>query len=308
MARIRTIKPEFWSSPGLPTDPWERLLFVAMWNWADDYGIGTANERELLAFAFPNDPQIDSADLRRMLASVRRAFGVEFYTVAGRPYYAIPSWESHQKIDRRSARRNPGPEEAETHLYQPPPESPRDSPESPPISQRDAGVGKGTEDLGKGTEEVGTEEDDSPPEPSHFPPEPEFVDADVPEFIETGSKPSRQYPSSAAKTVVRQELGSAGYTREQIDRLAVQVDKLVRQDCPDVDIRESLVEWDRRENCDKPEYLITVYNDVVKRSRATPGNNGRPPHKMRTALELAAEIRAEEQAQLESASQRRAIE
>jgi hypothetical protein len=139
-----------------------------MWNWADDYGIGTANERELLAFAFPNDDQIDTADIRRMLASVHRAFGVKFYTVGGRPYYAIPSWDLHQKIDRRSARRNPGPDEAETWLYQDPPESPRDPAESPPISQWDAGVGKGTEDLGKGTEE------EEPPYPPDLEPQPEW--------------------------------------------------------------------------------------------------------------------------------------
>ncbi len=64
MPRIRAIKPEFWSSPQLPSDPWSRLLYIAMWNWADDNGIGTAGVREMLGFAF-----------RMMITSARRTYG-----------------------------------------------------------------------------------------------------------------------------------------------------------------------------------------------------------------------------------------
>ncbi|EUA31270.1 bacteriophage gp78 domain protein [Mycobacterium xenopi 3993] len=43
MPRIRTIKPEFWDSPDTAAaDLRTRLLYIAMWNWADDYGIGDA--------------------------------------------------------------------------------------------------------------------------------------------------------------------------------------------------------------------------------------------------------------------------
>ena len=56
MARIRTIKPEFWDSPDTAkAGPWARLCFIALWNWADDYGRGTANLKELEGFIFPND-------------------------------------------------------------------------------------------------------------------------------------------------------------------------------------------------------------------------------------------------------------
>ncbi|MFI6329872.1 hypothetical protein ACIBBG_16415 [Micromonospora chersina] len=112
MARIRSIKPEFWSSPGQQQcrDPYARLLFIAMWNWADDTGRGTANARELAGFAFPHDEELSSADIRRMLGEIRRAFGVVFYEVGGRPYYLIPSWDRHQKIDKRSGARHPGPD------------------------------------------------------------------------------------------------------------------------------------------------------------------------------------------------------
>ncbi|MFD0887052.1 hypothetical protein ACFQ08_21100, partial [Streptosporangium algeriense] len=112
MPRIRTIKPEYWSSPGhRGLDPWSRLLYIAMWNWADDYGRGMANAKELGGFAFREDEDITPSDVRRMLGEIQRAFGVVFYEVGGRPYYAIPSWEDHQKIDRRSQPKYPAPED-----------------------------------------------------------------------------------------------------------------------------------------------------------------------------------------------------
>lgn len=124
MARIRTIKPEFWSSPGMKgLDPYVRLLFIAMWNWADDTGRGTANPRELAGFAFPWDEQLSSADIRRMLGEIRRAFGVVLYEVGGRPYYLIPSWDRHQKIDKRSGAKYPSPDDGTTWDPDPDPTS-----------------------------------------------------------------------------------------------------------------------------------------------------------------------------------------
>lgn len=116
MARIRTIKPEFYSSPGIDeTSPWARLLYIAMWNWADDTGRGKAEARELMGFAFPLDEGMTVGEFRRLLGEVRRVFGVNFYKVDGRPYYSIPSWEKHQKIDKRSQSRWPTPEEGEAY-------------------------------------------------------------------------------------------------------------------------------------------------------------------------------------------------
>lgn len=82
-------------------NPWARLTFIAMWNWADDFGRGTFNVRELLGFVFPNDENIDVGEFRRHVGEIRRHVGVMFYNISGRVYYAIPSWEKHQKIDKR---------------------------------------------------------------------------------------------------------------------------------------------------------------------------------------------------------------
>ena len=113
MPRIRSIKPEFWSSPSVTSmSPWARLLYIAMWNWADDAGRGTYNPRELLGFVFPNDEEISVAEFRRICAEVRRACAVDFYDVGGRHYYAIPNWKRHQsKNARMSVSKYPAPED-----------------------------------------------------------------------------------------------------------------------------------------------------------------------------------------------------
>ena len=129
----------------------------------------------------------------------------------------------------------------------------------------------------------------------------------APEFIDNPSRPAKRHASSAAKTVVRQELGSAGYPRATLERLAVQVGKLAHEGHPDALIRASLREWDSREGSPLPEWLPTILGDLVARSRGQPSNTGKPKHKLRVLADLAAEVRATEQAQLEN-DHRRAIE
>lgn len=122
MPRIRTVKPEFWDSPSTArASAVARLAFIGMWNWADDFGRGTANLKELEGFIFPNDDISilsggTSENFRRVVAEVSECFGVVFYTVKGRPYYAIPSWEQHQRNEKRATGKHPGPEHADTPL------------------------------------------------------------------------------------------------------------------------------------------------------------------------------------------------
>ena len=117
MPRIRSIKPEFWDSPSTASASLRvRLLFIAMWNWADDHGRGTANASQVLSFAFPNDAELPSlvAEAPRVYAEVSAAFGVVFYEADGRRFYAIPSWNDHQKNERKAASKYPPPPEGIT--------------------------------------------------------------------------------------------------------------------------------------------------------------------------------------------------
>jgi hypothetical protein len=117
MPRIRTLKPEFFTSPDVgAVDYPVRLFYQALWCWADDFGIGETNLNGLLGFAFCDGDQIydealrgfraiSAQDLRHFCADVAQHFGTAFYTVRGRHYYAIETWDDHQKTERREQRR-----------------------------------------------------------------------------------------------------------------------------------------------------------------------------------------------------------
>ena len=207
MARIRTVKPEFWDSPGIETlNPMWRLLYIAMWNWADDTGRGKAEARELMGFAFPRDEDMSLGEFRRGLGEVRRVFGVNFYRVDGRSYYSIPSWEKHQKIDKRSGSRWPAPEDGEPYD---PTEKPQvrasvgghseEPAEAPPSVRRESGAGTG-EQGNRGTGEVTTlfNAADAPIERDHTTTEPTTdYPADFEDFWNT--YPRRQKKRDALK-------------------------------------------------------------------------------------------------------------
>lgn len=112
MPRIRTFKPEFFRSPDTAkASHAARILFMAMWSWADDFGVGETNLYGLLGFAFPDEDEMTVKDLQRLLAEVRGSYSVRFYKHRGRFFYAVPSWDSHQKTERRANAKNPGPDD-----------------------------------------------------------------------------------------------------------------------------------------------------------------------------------------------------
>ena len=119
MPRIRTIKPEFWSSPGVARmTPLARLTFIGMWNWADDAGRGTYNPRELMGFIFPHDEEMTVAEFRALCAEIRAHVAVDFFEVAGRHYFEISSWKKHQaKHAKFVSSKYPSPDEG--HYIEP---------------------------------------------------------------------------------------------------------------------------------------------------------------------------------------------
>jgi hypothetical protein len=128
MARIRTVKPEFWDSPGTAKASLRaRLFFIALWNWADDYGKGTASAKALIGFAFPNDADVTESDYPSLATELHSAYEVVFYEVDGRPYFFIPKFTKHQRTEKKAASRIPDPPEDESagqgHIDEPTVES-----------------------------------------------------------------------------------------------------------------------------------------------------------------------------------------
>src|SRR5699024_4328702 len=108
MGRIRTVKPEFFTSPDTAKASSEaRLFYIALWCWADDWGVGEANLNALLGFAFPEDDDKTRKEIQSLCKEVANTYGTLFYENNGRHFYQIPSWDEHQKTQRRAKRKNP---------------------------------------------------------------------------------------------------------------------------------------------------------------------------------------------------------
>ncbi|QNH21228.1 hypothetical protein HEP73_02140 [Xanthomonas sp. GW] len=100
MARIRSIKPEFWSSEQvMECSPTARLLFIGLWNFCDDAGNHVASAKTIKAEIFPGD-DISSTDVQRMLDELSSNSLIAFYTNGDKQYLHVTGWRKHQKIDR----------------------------------------------------------------------------------------------------------------------------------------------------------------------------------------------------------------
>jgi len=110
MARNRIIKPEFWADAKIGRLSFgARLLYIAMWNFADDYGIISASPRRLLGDAFENDESVQIGDVTGWLAEIEAQGVVRKYTADEKEWYEIVKWQSHQRISHKSTRVNPKP-------------------------------------------------------------------------------------------------------------------------------------------------------------------------------------------------------
>lgn len=110
MARIRSIKPEFWTSEQVMNcRMMTRLLFIGMWNFADDQGRMPFSPRTIKAQVMPSD-ELSADDVRGMILELSTNGLVKLYAIDGKEYLEITGWH-HQRIDKPRPAKHPGPSE-----------------------------------------------------------------------------------------------------------------------------------------------------------------------------------------------------
>lgn len=99
--RIRSIKPEFWRSEDIAAlDRDTRLLFIGLWSYVDDNGVGRDIESLIVADLFAlDDPSESLAMVSRGLRTLFEGGLITRYIVAGKRFFAVTKWSDHQKID-----------------------------------------------------------------------------------------------------------------------------------------------------------------------------------------------------------------
>lgn len=115
MSRIRSIKPEFFTSETVARLPLSaRLTFIGLWTYVDDNGVGIDNELLITAAIWPleRDNLETLARTREDLASLSREGLVSRYQDSRKAYVHVSSWSEHQKVDHPRKPRYPLPGEA----------------------------------------------------------------------------------------------------------------------------------------------------------------------------------------------------
>ena len=112
MARIRTIKPEFWRSPDIAELTFfERLLFIGLWNLADDEGRGVyspaAIAADLFLTEFSLNPHGVITDIERGFMKYSKQGMVAVYEAENREFYQVLRWSEHQRVNRPSKSKIP---------------------------------------------------------------------------------------------------------------------------------------------------------------------------------------------------------
>ena len=108
--RIRTIKPEFWRSEDIAALSIEdRLLFIGLWSYVEDNGVGRDEPQLIQCDLYPLDT-FTEASLRThggLMRLSKQGLITRYEGPDGRRYLQINSWDKHQKINRPSKPRFP---------------------------------------------------------------------------------------------------------------------------------------------------------------------------------------------------------
>jgi hypothetical protein len=125
MARMRSVKPEYWADEELSDLPRDaRLMYVGLWNLADEHGRLRGDPRYVKGQLFPYDDDLSPATVDLLLNALSVAGKVVRYRVAGKQYLHLPKLAKHQRLEpEKVPSRLPGPDEADPEPNPDPPAS-----------------------------------------------------------------------------------------------------------------------------------------------------------------------------------------
>ena len=124
MARKRMIDPDFWQDEKVgKLTPVERLLFIGMWNFADDEGYGRAGAALLKSNIFPYDDNIRTGAVKTALEHIANLNMIILYSIEEQNYYYIRNFLKHQTINKPTKSTFPKPEYEEMNDTTPLPDN-----------------------------------------------------------------------------------------------------------------------------------------------------------------------------------------
>lgn len=110
--RIRSILPDFYRSQDIADLDWhDRLVFIGLWSYVDDNGVGRDSERLVASDLFPLDGD-PTESLRRVSTALRTLSSggqIRRYIVDDHRYLFVVQWDKYQRVQNPGKERYPRP-------------------------------------------------------------------------------------------------------------------------------------------------------------------------------------------------------
>jgi hypothetical protein len=262
MARIRSIKPEFFTSETVASlGVHARLTFIGLWTHADDAGRALDNPRLIKAAVWPLDDEVGFKDIAGHLDAFEGAGLICRYEDDGKQYLHITHWDEHQRPKNPSEPRFPAC--SRTSHGGLPPEGSRATPDLPQgfsASRARAEQGAGSREQGYA---FGAREEREAPKPPL---------AVVP------ARPAPTAQTFVAEFVTKLRDRGSPAAKSDKGQAAKQYDALIRDGFTPEQIRAGTDDWLNRD-----QHVATLTSFVTARARG-----GRPraaPNKAQRQLD-----------------------
>lgn len=101
MARIRSVKPEFWIDRKLARQLSRdaRLLYIGLWNFADEHARLIGDPFYVKGQVFPYDDDLTPDGIEKLIEELITARRAVRYEIDGEPYLFLPMLRRHQRLE-----------------------------------------------------------------------------------------------------------------------------------------------------------------------------------------------------------------
>ena len=126
MARIRSVKPEYWADQDLAEQVSRdaRLLYIGLWNLADEHSRLRGDPRYIKGQLFPYDDDLTPETVTDLLDSLVLAGKVVQYRTPSGTFMFLPKLAVHQRLEpEKVPTKLPGPDDESSVLLKPQSES-----------------------------------------------------------------------------------------------------------------------------------------------------------------------------------------
>jgi hypothetical protein len=153
MARIRSLKPEFWIDRKLARKLSRdaRMLYLGLWNLSDEHARALGDPQYIKGQIFPYEDDLDPTAITALLDDLDAAGVVVRYVVDEDPYLYLPKLSKHQRLEpAKVASRLPAPPNSDVTTVRTDEFAPRTDETEPDAGKSPLLYGAGSMEQGAG--------------------------------------------------------------------------------------------------------------------------------------------------------------